>query len=288
MEISPRCPACLLNRVYVESKMATNDENKIFNAVRVAIEILNEEYPKREINAHIATRIHRKVYEVLEVSDPYKSVKERANSVALKFLRSIEEFVKKQNDIFKACAVASIIANTFDYGVMGHRVAEEDFMMYFEKQYEKGLAIDDIDEIRELCKGKVVYLTDNAGEIVIDTLFMKEIKKICQEIVVVVRGKPIISDATMEDAKLAGVDKIVDKVLTNGMGAIGIIEEELPVETLEKIENADIIIAKGMANYESLSNSRFKPIAFLLTAKCEPVARDIGVNKGDMVAMLRR
>ncbi|HDD36237.1 MAG TPA: DUF89 family protein, partial [Archaeoglobus veneficus] len=72
------------------------------------------------------------------------------------------------------------------------------------------------------------------------------------------------------------------------MGAIGIIEEELPKVTLEKLEEADVIIAKGMANYESLSNARFKPIAFLLTAKCEPVARDIGVEVGDMVAMLRR
>jgi len=288
MEISPRCPACLLNRVYLESKMATEDEEKIFNAVRVSIEILNEEYPKRKINAHIATKMHRKVYEVLGVEDPYKAVKDKANQVALKFLKLINEFVKKQEDVFKASAIASIIANTFDYGVMGHRVAEDDFMIFFEKQYSRGLAIDDLNEIRALCKGKVVYLTDNAGEIVVDTIFMREIKKLCKELTVVVRGKPIISDATIEDAKLAGVDKIADNLLTNGMGAIGIIEEELPKVTLEKLEEADVIIAKGMANYESLSNARFKPIAFLLTAKCEPVARDIGVEVGDMVAMLRR
>ncbi|MCD6493631.1 MAG: DUF89 family protein, partial [Archaeoglobaceae archaeon] len=280
--------ACLLNRVYLESKMATEDEEKIFNAVRVSIEILNEEYPKRKINAHIATKMHRKVYEVLGVEDPYKAVKDKANQVALKFLKPIDEFVKKQEDVFKASAIASIIANTFDYGVMGHRVAEDDFMIFFEKQYSRGLAIDDLNEIRALCRGKVVYLTDNAGEIVVDTIFMKEIKKLCKELTVVVRGKPIISDATIEDAKLAGVDKIADNLLTNGMGAIGIIEEELPKVTLEKLEEADVIIAKGMANYESLSNARFKPIAFLLTAKCEPVARDIGVEVGDMVAMLRR
>ncbi len=268
--------------------MATEDEEKIFNAVRVSIEILNEEYPKRKINAHIATKMHRKVYEVLGIEDPYKAVKDKANQVALKFLKPINEFVKKQEDVFKASAIASIIANTFDYGVMGHRVAEDDFMVFFEKQYSRGLAIDDLNEIRALCRGKVVYLTDNAGEIVVDTIFMKEIKKLCKELTVVVRGKPIISDATIEDAKLAGVDKIADNLLTNGMGAIGIIEEELPKVTLEKLEEADVIIAKGMANYESLSNARFKPIAFLLTAKCEPVARDIGVEVGDMVAMLRR
>jgi uncharacterized protein with ATP-grasp and redox domains len=117
---------------------------------------------------------------------------------------------------------------------------------------------------------------------------MDKIKKICERLTVVVRGKPIISDATLEDALAVGVDKIADEILTNGKGAIGIIEEELPPETLERLESADIIIAKGMANYESLSESRFKPIAFLLKAKCEPIARDIGVDVGDMVAMLRR
>ena len=288
MKISPKCPACLLNRVYMECKMVTDDYETIFKAVEDALKILAERYPRREINAHIATYMHRRVYEILGVEDPYKELKERANEVAMKFLPTIEEFIDKQEDAFRASAIASIIANTFDYGVMDHRVAEEDFMDYFTAQFEKGLAIDHLDEIRELCKGKVVYLTDNCGEIVVDTLFMREIKKICERLSVVVRGKPILSDATVEDAVKAGVDKIADEILTNGKGAVGIIEEELPEDTLERLEKADIIIAKGMANYESMSESRFKPIAFLMTAKCEPVAMDVGVNVGDMVAMLRR
>ena len=288
MKISPKCPACLLNRVYMECKMVTDDYETIFKAVEDALKILAERYPRREINAHIATYMHRRVYEILGVEDPYKELKERANEVAMKFLPTIEEFIDKQEDAFRASAIASIIANTFDYGVMDHRVAEEDFMDYFTAQFEKGLAIDHLDEIRELCKGKVVYLTDNCGEIVVDTLFMREIKKICERLSVVVRGRPILSDATVEDAVRAGVDKIADEILTNGKGAVGIIEEELPEDTLERLERADIIIAKGMANYESLSESRFKPIAFLMTAKCEPVAMDVGVNVGDMVAMLRR
>ncbi len=288
MRIGPICPACLLSRAYMESMFVTDDEELIFKAVGVALKVLAERYFTRGINAHIATEMHRKVYEVLGVEDPYKEVKERANRVAMENLPIIKAFVKNQEDIFKASAIASIIANTFDYGVMGHKVEDEDFLTFFIREFKKGLRINDLDEIRELCRGKVVYLTDNCGEIVIDTLFMDEIKKICERLTVVVRGKPIISDATLEDALAVGVDKIADEILTNGKGAIGIIEEELPPETLERLESADIIIAKGMANYESLSESRFKPIAFLLKAKCEPIARDIGVNVGDMVAMLRR
>ncbi len=288
MRIHPMCPSCLLNRAYVESRFVTDDEDLIFKAVGEALKVLANRYFTRGINAHIATEMHRKVYEVLGVEDPYKEVKERANRVAMENLPVIKAFVENQSDIFKSSAIASIIANTFDYGVMGHEVEDEDFLTFFIREFKKGLKIDDLDEIRELCRGKVCYLTDNCGEIVIDTLFMKEIKKICERLTVVVRGKPIISDATLEDALAIGVDKIADEILTNGKGAIGIIEEELPNDTLERLESADVIIAKGMANYESLSESRFKPIAFLLKAKCKPVAMDIGVNVGDMVAMLRR
>ena len=288
MRIHPICPACLLNRAYMESRFVTDDEELIFKAVGVALKVLAERYFTRGINAHIATEMHRKVYEVLGVEDPYKEVKERANRVAMENLPIVKAFVENQPDTFRASAIASIIANTFDYGVMGHEVEDEDFLTFFIREFKKGLKIDDLDEIRELCKGKVCYLTDNCGEIVVDTLFMKEIKKICERLTVVVRGRPIISDATLEDALSIGVDKIADEILTNGKGAIGIIEEELPPETLERLENADVIVAKGMANYESLSDSRFKPIAFLLKAKCKPIAMDLGVEVGDMVAMLRR
>ncbi|WP_456328606.1 damage-control phosphatase [Archaeoglobus sp.] len=288
MRIHPICPSCLLNRAYMESTFVTDDEELIFKAVGVALKVLAERYFTRDINAHIATEMHRRVYEVLGVEDPYKEVKEKANRIAMESLPMIKAFVENQPDRFRASAIASIIANTFDYGVMGHDVRDEDFLTFFLTEFKKGLKIDDLDEVRKLCKGRVCYLTDNCGEIVIDTLFMKEIKKLCEKLTVVVRGKPIISDATLEDALAVGVDKIADEILTNGKGAIGIIEEELPPETLERLESADVIIAKGMANYESLSESRFKPIAFLLKAKCKPIATDLGVDVGDMVAVLRR
>jgi hypothetical protein len=205
----------------------------------------------------------------------------------LRFLPHIKQFVKEQEDLFRASAIASIIGNTFDYGVMGHSVAEDGFMDFFREEFEKGLAIDDIDKIRELCKCRVVYLTDNCGEIIVDALFLEEIKKISNRLTVVVRGKPILSDATLEDAELAGIHKIADEILTNGEGAIGIIEEELPADTMDRVKNANIIIAKGMANYECLSDSDL-PVAFLLTAKCEPVAESLGISVGDMVAKFKR
>ncbi len=284
MKISPLCPSCLLGRVYYEAKLVTDDEEVIARCVEESLSILAENFPLKPINAHLATRIHRRVYEILGVDDPYWKVKGSANRVALESLPMAEKIVKESEDPFKAAVIISIVANTFDYGVQGHKVVERDFQKYLLRKIEEGLAIDNVSRLRDLCSGKVVYLTDNAGEIVFDTLLMKEIKKYSERLTVVVRGKAIISDATTEDAKLAGVEKIADELLTNGKGAIGIIREELPEETLKRLEEADVIVAKGMANYECLSDAEFKPIAFLLTAKCEPVAREIGVEVGDMVA----
>ena len=286
MNISPRCPSCLLNRVYMEATLSTDDYEKIDKAVEEALKIIAEEYPKKGINAIIATRMHRRVYEILEDEDPYKKLKDYANRVTMENLPEIKKAIEKSADRFKAAAKASIIANTFDYGVMGHEVSDSKFLDFFLEKFNENLKIDHLDLIKDRCRGKVVYLTDNCGEIVVDRLFLEEVKKTCRRLTVVVRGKPIISDATYEDAIFAGIHEVADEILTNGKGAIGIIESELPEETRERIMEADVIIAKGMANYECLSDSEW-PIAFLLTAKCEPVAKSIGVEVGDMVAMLR-
>ena len=286
MRMSAKCPACLLNRIYEECKLVTHNRDKIEAIIEKTLEMLLDEFRKREINAVASTKIHRVVYKMLGNDDPYKKLKKRANEAALRILPKVRILIN-DGDRFKNAVIASIIGNSFDYGVMGHEVRDEDFENYFVSEFKRGLAIDDVEEIKELAKGRVVYLTDNAGEIVFDRLLMEEIKKICESICVVVRGKPILSDATLEDAKLAGIDEVADKILTNGEGAIGIIEEELPEETREELSKADLIIAKGMANYECLSESKRENIAFLLKAKCEPVADDIGVNVGDMVAMLR-
>jgi hypothetical protein len=270
----------------MEARLSTDDKEKIDRAVGEALRIIAEEYPEKGINAIIATRMHRRVYEVLEDEDPYRKLKEYANKITMENLPKIKQLVVRSVDKFKAAAKAAIIANTFDYGVMGHEVNDSEFFDFFIAKFDEKLRIDDLDLIRERCNGKVVYLTDNCGEIVVDRLFMEEVKKLCQKLTVVVRGRPIISDATYEDAIYAGIQEVADEILTNGRGAIGIIESELPEKTRKRICEADIIISKGMANYECLSESEW-PIAFLLTAKCEPVAASLEVEVGDMVALLR-
>lgn len=281
-----RCPSCLLNRVYQECRYITDDEELISRIMERAIEIVLEEYRKKGVNAVSATRVHREVYRMLGTHDPYAGVKKIANEQAMKALPTAKKYIEN-GDRFRNAVIASIIGNSFDYGVLGHEVNDGEFEQYFKREFKRGLTIDDTDEIKHLARGNVVYLADNAGEIILDRLLVEEVKRLGGFVSFVVRGKPILSDATIEDARIAGISEVADEILTNGKGAIGIIEEELPEDTKERLENADIIISKGMANYECLSEGNYTNVAFLLRAKCEPVARSIGVKVGDMVAMLR-
>jgi uncharacterized protein with ATP-grasp and redox domains len=102
----------------------------------------------------------------------------------------------------------------------------------------------------------------------------------------VVKGEPILTDVTMEDAKRSGVVEEFDEVLSTGMFAVGVDPDQMGDRLRREMEDADLIIAKGMANFESLGDAPYRPIAFLLRAKCDPVAKAVGTRKGDNVVRL--
>jgi len=192
-----------------------------------------------------------------------------------------------EKEKFRLAVLASIIGNTFDFGVQGHDVREGDFGALFDELFKHGIDVDDTDQIQKLAKGRdVVYLTDNCGEIYFDELVLELLQEMNARVTLVVRGDYILTEATMDDVRAMGLDKKVGRVMTTGSNAVGINLKEAPAETLDAMRNASVIIAKGMANYESLSEENFKPIAYLLRAKCETVAGALGVKKGMNVAKL--
>ena len=125
---------------------------------------------------------------------------------------------------------------------------------------------------------KILYIGDNAGECVFDRILIEEIKK---PVTYVVRGVPIINDATYEDAVQAGIDGVAT-ILSSGTDAPGTILETCSPEFKEVYKNSEFIISKGQGNYEALSKEK-RPIFFLLKTKCNVVADDIGVDNGDIV-----
>ncbi|TGC07489.1 damage-control phosphatase ARMT1 family protein [Methanolobus halotolerans] len=289
MKVHPRCTYCLLSRVHMEAELSTDDTGLIHETVMGGIEVLNRIYTPGMPAAALSTPMHRRAYEILKDNDPYIEKKELSTIVAEKFLPAIRSHVFDGNgdDIatFKRAVLAAVIGNYFDYGVMGLEVPIDIFEETFREHFKRGLDIDDTDRMLDKLSN-VVYLADNCGEILIDTLVFEMIKKMGGKITLVVRGAPILNDVTMEEILQSGIEAKVDRVLTTGSNAIGICFDEAPSELKEALENASLIISKGMANYETLSEENYRPIAYLLKVKCDPVGEDIGALKGCSVARL--
>jgi uncharacterized protein with ATP-grasp and redox domains len=234
----------------------------------------------------IASRIHRRAYTLLKNPDPFEKLKRSGNREAEAVCRQ----VRGRLHTFRDHVHAAVIANIFDYGVKGHAVAS-DFLAFFNAEIKKELYIDDTDEILPLCS-RVVYLGDNCGEIVFDKLLIRYLKSQGSHVTLAVKEAPILNDATIKDALTLGLDTVIDHLTTTGGGGeaeIGICMELIPEDLCQAIDDCTIIIAKGMANFESLSEMADLPlVAYLLAAKCRPVADELGVPVGVKVAKLQR
>ncbi len=285
MKAHPRCAPCLLARVHYEATLSTDDPELQQRAIQAGIRWLDESFSISTPATYISTGIHRRAYEVLGDADPYAAKKKMSNEIALKLLSMAEKMVKSnEGDAFRRSIIASIAGNTLDFGVLGFE-PEEQFDDYLMDVFKKGLDVDDTDKMKGLLDD-VLYITDNCGEIVFDGLVLDQIKRLGGKATLVVKGAPILTDATLKDAEEMGVSKKADTVLTTGSNAVGVDLDEAPDELMEALKNASLIISKGMANYEALSEYDFESIAYLLRAKCEPIATSLGVKKGWNVAIL--
>jgi uncharacterized protein with ATP-grasp and redox domains len=284
MKITGTCTDCLISRVRMECTLCNASEAKTDEAISECSALLNEIRNDPLSHPQIASRIHRRAYEILGTKDPFSRLKRQGNNQA------IEVCKKVQGDLvtFRDHVLAAVIGNTFDYGVKGH-IVEDNFSAFFAREFEKGLTIDDTEAILPLCT-RVVYLSDNCGEIVFDRLLIKYLKSQGAHVTLAVKDAPALNDATLGDAWDLHLDFIVDCLTTTGGGAeIGICMENIPEDLKSAIKHCTIIIAKGMANFESLSEMQnLPPVAYLMAAKCGPVAEEAGgVPVGSKLAMLR-
>lgn len=284
MKTHPRCAPCLLSRVQFEAELSTKDLELQKKAVLIGIEVLRKYMIDGMPATHLSTKIHREAYRILGDIDPYSEKKKQSNAAALKLLPYAKEFVHEK-DSFRRSVLVSIVGNSFDFGVLGFDADKATAREAMQKQIEHGLDVDDSDRMRSMVSN-VVYLADNCGEIVFDMLLFEQIRQIGGKITLVVRGAPILNDVTITEVKELGIDKMVDRVLTTGSNAIGVCIQEAPPELVEAFGKASLIISKGMANYETMSEYRWRPIAYLLKTKCESVAEALGLKMNMNVAKL--
>lgn len=284
MKLDDRCYDCLLSRVALECKLSAAGPGLTDDTVRSSADLLSKIRFDPVSHPQIASAVHRHAYGMLNNPDPFKDLKDQSNAEALAFCNCVGPSLRGFRDL----VLASIIGNTYDYGVKTHHVTEN-FKEFFNAMFSKGLTIDDTDRILPMTK-RVVYFTDNCGEIVFDRLLLEYLHANGSEITLVVRDAPILNDATMEEAEQFGLRDFVTTLTTTGCGTeLGVRMELCPPVLKEALGRCTLIISKGMANYESLSLEKdLPPVAYLMSVKCEPIADDIGVPKGSLVAKLCR
>jgi uncharacterized protein with ATP-grasp and redox domains len=255
--------------------------------MRDALKVLKEGFEPGANSAEVATRVHQRAYQVMGCADPYRDLKIRSQEIARELFPRAQCLVETSPDRLEAAALAAIAGNVMDFGIAGLDDPTA-LLRQFDAIVRQGLNVNDLAQVRQRLAHatKVVYLLDNCGEDVLDTLLVREIRALGPRVIGVVKGEPILTDVTLEDARRSGVDQEFDEVLTTGMFAVGVNVKGLGDRLRRELEEADLIIAKGMANFESLSAAPFRPIAYLMRAKCRPVAEAVGAQKDDNVLRL--
>lgn len=291
MKVEAECAACLLSRGMAETYMATTNPALRFRCMSELIKLLNREFKPTAVAADLGTKRDRIVRELTSNPDPYQRSKKLSNEKAKELLPYAQKLIDEgysQQDRFKKACLCAIVGNIMEFDIPGHNFSLKDLRKTV-KDAAKDLVIDDVDKAYELAKqaGKVLYLADNAGEIVFDTLLVEQLKNMGLHVTFAVKSAPVINDATMEDIAFTGLDKLADEVLTTGADAVGLQLKLVSPEFMKVYDSAKLVFAKGMGYAETLTEYQLKKPHFLMfRTKCQPVANYFCAPRGKNIAKL--
>ncbi len=291
LRVEPECESCLLSRAQIQTYQATTNPALRFRCLAEIVKLLNKEFRSTSNAAEIGTKRDRIIRQLTGNNDPYKFNKKLANEKALKMLPHAKKVVESgynQQERFKKAVLCAIVGNIMEFDIPGHKFTLNNLATVI-REASKDLVIDDIDKAYELAKkaNSVLYLADNAGEIVFDTLLVQQLKNMGLKVIYVVKGGPVINDATMEDVDVSNMDKLADEVITTGGDAVGLQKKEVSADFLKIYDAAELVFAKGMGYAETLTEYKLtKPHLLMFRSKCVPVANYFCVPRDKNVAKL--
>lgn len=222
--------------------------------------------------------LHNILQSYTQNPDPFREEKKHYNDKALGMMPELERITLESEERLDTALRLAIAGNIIDFAAN----SKFDLEATIEKALKSDFAINHGQELKEKLKSarSVLYLGDNAGEIVFDRLFIETLNH--PDLTYVVRGSPVINDATMEDAEYTGLTSVV-KVISNGYDAPSTIPEKSSGEFRKYFNEADLIISKGQGNLEGLLPLNDPRIFFLLMVKCNVMAEFLKVSKGSLV-----
>ncbi len=272
------CIPCIIRQCLDATRSVTADESIHERILREVLQSASEMDLSQPPPA-MGQFIHRRIRELTGNADPYREAKERQNRTAMELSAQFKDKVALAPNPLEMAVRLAIAGNVIDLAVKSG-LDESDIRRSIGASWEEPLD-GDVKGFAQAVTGadRILYLTDNAGEIVFDRFLIEQLPR--NRTTVAVRGAPVINDATMADAETAGITDLVT-VIDNGSDAPGTILDDCSEAFRQHFADADLIIAKGQGNYETLRDSP-GPLYFLLRVKCPVIARDLGCPLGRMV-----
>lgn len=291
------CIPCFLNQA-LKAMNLTNQNTEIREKVLKEIMKRLVDFNLDKNPPEFAKVVYNTIAEITGNDDPYKGIKRRDNEHALSLLPEVKEIIEKSEDKLLTTIKVAVAGNIMDFAAN----SGYDLKKTVEEVIKSDFAIDDYEKFKEdIKKAKsILYLADNAGEIVFDRLLIEKIRELNNcKIYFFIKGKPIINDATQIDLKIAKIDRfnnIEIKTIDTGFPDTGIkkvLESKTPnrlkspvskesEDFMDFLKKSDMVISKGQGNYESLSEVDAN-IYFLLITKCQVISKNLGVKKGDII-----
>jgi uncharacterized protein with ATP-grasp and redox domains len=282
MKVSRECIQCLARQAVEIAEEATSNVAKQEEIIKMSLRELAE-MDFNETAPEIAFRMHQHAKNITGINDPYMRLKEQYNEIAKEIYDRIveEKWLDKAEDRFDMACRLAIAGNIIDFSV-GLELEPSDIVksaLDSVKHDIFGAGTTALREAVEKAKN-IMYIADNSGEIIFDKFLLENLP--LHKVTYVVKGGPIVNDATMEDAISTGVVDLV-RVIDNGHSAQGTVLKDCSSTFKSEFNEADLIISKGQANFETLSDVKDKTIFYLLRAKCSSVAASIGCKRMDYV-----
>ena len=284
------CLHCALNQVIHTTEVAGAPEPLRRELMQRALKLLAEGDVNRN-NCIQIEQVYRMVAEGLGDADPYRETRLFFDREMYRLLPALREQLAQSDDPLRAAVRAAIAGNLIDLAALGGEVTLERAMQKVEDVEREGLYFDDCDGLDAALKSArtLLVLGDNCGEIAMDRLLIETIRRLYPQIEVKysVRGSAVVNDVTYEDAAAVGMDEVAE-VIDNGDCLLTTLLCRASEDFRREFYAADVVIAKGMGNYEGLYNCDRGNIWFMMIAKCSVIARMSGAPKGSILCMEKK
>lgn len=285
MQINEKCLPCLVNQVVRVANMAgVQDRHALYHKFFACL--AQADFTRS--NPELLGEFFRLVKSALNNPDPYHELKLHYDRMFLALLPQFRQRIASARDPFAEAVKYAVAGNLIDFSPL-HAITEEQALRAFDSLEEKTLPPESIAQLRaDIRQAKtILYIGDNCGEVCLDRLLLEHIRQEnpAAQLFFGVRGAPIVNDALEEDARIAGIAQLAC-IVSNGDDCQGTVLARTSERFQRIYADADVILSKGQANFESLSEDEGN-VYFLMTVKCDVISSYTGVPAGSMVCMRR-